>query len=234
MRSPKLKSKSSKGWIIDILNKITFKSVLIVLGYVGLMVGGVICGNWMFASLRLDAQSASAIPLVWLLVPVFVVYFITSGLPFVPSSEIGFGLLIIFGGEIAPMIVLVSSAGLITSFVIGKFAPKPKLAKALEWLGLEKAPKFLLKLQDMSGQEKLDHMMQGVSKKFAVTLLKYRYLGVIALLNIPGNAVIGGGGGIAFMSGVTGVFSAKGFAISAIIGVMPYPLFFFVAWLLGF
>jgi hypothetical protein len=57
---------------------------------------------------------------------------------------------------------------------------------------------------------------------------------VIALLNIPVNAVIGGGGGIAFMSGVTGVFSAKGFAISAIIGVMPYPLFFFVAWLLGF
>lgn len=198
------------------------------------MVGGVMCGNWMFSSLRLDAQSASTLPLIWLLVPVFVVYFITSGLPFVPASEIGFGLLIIFGGEIAPLIVLVSSAGLITSFMVGKFVPKPKLAKALEWFGLEKAPKFLLKLQGMSSQEKLDHMMQGVSKKFGVALLRYRYLGVIALLNIPGNAVIGGGGGIAFMAGVTGVFSTKGFAISAIIGVMPYPLFFFIAWLLGY
>lgn len=192
------------------------------------------CGNWMFSSLRLDAQSAATLPLVWLLVPVFVVYFITSGLPFVPASEIGFGLLIIFGGEIAPLIVVVSSAGLITSFMIGKFVPKQKLAKLLNWFGFEKAPKFLLKLQDMSTQEKLDHMMQGVSKKWSIALMQYRYLGIIALLNIPGNAVIGGGGGIAFMAGVTGVFSAKGFAISAIIGVMPYPLFFFIAWLLGY
>ena len=86
----------------------------------------------------------------------------------------------------------------------------------------------------MNQQEKLDHMMQGVSKKWSVALMRYRYLGIIALLNIPGNAVIGGGGGIAFMAGVTGLFSAKWFALSAILGVMPYPLFFFVAWLLGF
>lgn len=188
----------------------------------------------MFASLRLDAQSASTLPLIWLLIPVFVIYFVTSGLPFVPSSEIGFGLLIIFGGEMAPLIVLVSSAGLITSFLVGKFVPKQKLANLLVWFGLEKAPRFLLRLQGMSSQQKLDQMMQGVSKKWSIVLLRYRYLGVIALLNIPGNAVIGGGGGIAFMAGVTGVFSVKGFATSAIIGVMPYPLFFFVAWLLGY
>lgn len=188
----------------------------------------------MFSSIRLDAQSASTVSIFWLLVPVFAVYFVTSGLPFVPSSEIGFGLLIIFGGEIAPMIVLVSSAGLITSFLVGKFVPKRRLAELLAWFGLEKAPDFLIKLQGMSPQEKLDHMMQGVSKKWSIALMRYRYLGIIALLNIPGNAVIGGGGGIAFMAGVTGLFSAKWFALSAILGVMPYPLFFFVAWLLGF
>ncbi len=198
------------------------------------MAGGVMLGNWMFSSLRLDAQSASTLPIIWLLVPVFIVYFITSGLPFVPSSEIGFGLLIIFGGEMAPMIVLVSSAGLITSFLVGKYVPKRRLAKLLEWFGLEKAPNFLIQLQGMSPQEKLDHMMQGVSKSFARSLMTYRYLGIMALLNIPGNAVIGGGGGIAFMAGVTGLFSTKGFAISAILGVLPYPLFFFVAWLLGY
>ena len=198
------------------------------------MIGGVLCGNWMFASLRLDAQSASTLPLFWLLVPVFVVYFITSGLPFVPASEIGFGLLIVLGGEIAPLIVLVSASGLITSFLVGKFVSMQKLAKLLNWFGLEKASNFLLKLQNMNQQEKLDHMMQGVSKKWSIALMRYRYLGIIALLNIPGNAVIGGGGGIAFMAGVTGLFSAKWFALSAILGVLPYPLFFFVAWLLGY
>jgi hypothetical protein len=217
-----------------LLNKITFKTVLVVLGYIGLMAGGVVLGNWMFSSIRLDAQSASTVSIFWLLVPVFTVYFITSGLPFVPSSEIGFGLLIIFGGEIAPLIVLVSSAGLITSFLVGKYVPKRRLAELLAWFGLEKAPDFLIKLQGMNPQEKLDHMMQGVSKSFARSLMKYRYFGIMALLNIPGNAVIGGGGGIAFMAGVTGLFSAKWFAVSAILGVLPYPLFFFVAWLLGF
>lgn len=204
------------------------------MSYIALMVGGVMLGNWLFSSIRIDAQSATAMPIIWMLVPVFIIYFICSGLPFVPASEIGFGLLIIFGGEIAPLVVAVAAAGLITSFLVGRFVSKRQLARFLEYFGLVRAPAFLRKLRTMTSNQTLDYLLSDAPRKLGPIMLKYRYLGIVALLNIPGNAVIGGGGGIAFMAGVSGVFGTTGFIIATIIGVLPYPLFFFIAWLFGY
>jgi hypothetical protein len=47
------------------------------------------------------------------------------------------------------------------------------------------------------------------------------------LINVPGNAVIGGGGGLAFAAGMSGVFSVPAFLLTVAIAVLPVPLAIF-------
>ncbi|MBL4615404.1 MAG: hypothetical protein JKY27_11110 [Magnetovibrio sp.] len=64
-------------------------------------------------------------------------------------------------------------------------------------------------------------------------LLRHRYLAVVVALNVPGNALIGGGGGICMAAGISGLFSWPRFLISIAIAVSPVPLFLTITNLLG-
>lgn len=220
--------------MLSFLNQVNYRALLAVITYIGLMFGGVMLGNWLFSSFRLDTSTISIMPMLWVLVPVFIIYFITSALPFVPSAEIGFGLLIVFGGAIAPFVFLTSALAFFTAFLIGHFVSIRRLARMLEYFGLQRAPVFLRRLRKLSGKERLAFLMQESPTKLGPLMLKYRYLAIVVLMNIPGNALIGGGGGISFTAGVSGLFTPIGFAVATSFAVLPYPLFFFLAWMFGY
>ena len=57
-------------------------------------------------------------------------------------------------------------------------------------------------------------------------MTRHRYLATMVLLNMPGNSLVGGGGGIAFVCGMSGKFSLAGFAAAVAIAVAPVPLLF--------
>ena len=61
--------------------------------------------------------------------------------------------------------------------------------------------------------------------------MRYRYLNLAVLINIPGNAVIGGGGGIAFVSGLSGTFRMPLAILTIALATAPVPL---GIWLFGF
>jgi hypothetical protein len=44
------------------------------------------------------------------------------------------------------------------------------------------------------------------------------------VLNLPGNIVIGGGGGIALMAGASRLYSVPGFLVTIVLAVAPVPL----------
>jgi len=50
---------------------------------------------------------------------------------------------------------------------------------------------------------------------------RYRYLALAVLLNVPGNAVIGGGGGIAMLVGMTRLFSFPAYIATVVLAVSP-------------
>ncbi len=54
--------------------------------------------------------------------------------------------------------------------------------------------------------------------------MRYRYLALAVALNVPGNYLIGGGGGIALFAGVTRLYSIPGFLLTIIVAVAPVPL----------
>ena len=56
-------------------------------------------------------------------------------------------------------------------------------------------------------------------------LLKHRYIAVIVALNVPGNALIGGGGGIALLAGMSGLFTFPRYLAALALAVLPVPLF---------
>ena len=60
--------------------------------------------------------------------------------------------------------------------------------------------------------------------KFRSFLLNHRYLTLAACLNLPGNSALGGGGGIAFLCGLSGQFHWRRFILTVILATAPIPL----------
>ncbi|NDW52800.1 hypothetical protein [Aliiroseovarius sp. PrR006] len=157
-----------------------------------------------------------------------VVFVIASATPFVPGAEIGFGLILLFGGKIAPLVYLGMVAALFLAFSIGRLLPLSWLAAFFQYVGLERAHKFVLKQHSKSPRQRLEALTENVPNRFADLLLRHRYLLIIVVLNLPGNSLIGGGGGIALLAGISGLFSMTKMALTVAIAVAPIPLFFFL------
>ena len=130
-----------------------------------------------------------------------VVYVMLMAMPFMPAAEIGFGLLVVFGGKIAPLVYGSTLVALAIGYGMVRLVPAPLPAQTwgVRWLAL--AP-------------------------YAVR----HGFGLLALvLNVPGNSVIGGGGGIALVAGMTGMFPFPAFLAAVALGVAPVPLIVFLA-----
>jgi hypothetical protein len=54
--------------------------------------------------------------------------------------------------------------------------------------------------------------------------LKYRYVALLVAINVPGNIVIGGGGEIALMAGMSRLFSVPLYLLTIAIAVSPIPV----------
>ena len=55
-------------------------------------------------------------------------------------------------------------------------------------------------------------------------LVRHRYVALAVLFNMPGNFLLGGGGGIAMVAGVSRLYSVPGFLVTVAIAVSPVPL----------
>jgi hypothetical protein len=55
-------------------------------------------------------------------------------------------------------------------------------------------------------------------------LVRHRYLAVAIALNMPGNLMIGDGGGIALAAGFSRLFSLSWFALTVAVAVAPVPI----------
>ena len=157
------------------------------------------------------------------------IYILLMMLPFVPGVEIGLGMLMMFGPKIAPLVYGSTVLALGLSFLIGRLVPQQSVIDLLETLRLKRAADVLRRLQPLSPGERLAFLLQNRSARFVPFLLKYRYVALVVALNLPGNALIGGGGGISLVSGFSRMFSFPGFLLIVAIAVSPVPIMAMVA-----
>jgi hypothetical protein len=163
------------------------------------------------------------ITVVWVAIAVYVLW---MAMPFVPGIELGLALMVMFGAKGVVLVYLCTLISLSLSFVLGRSIPLQALARFLGWLHLHKARELVLQLAPLNSEQKLDFLLQTAPSRVVPYLLKHRYLMIAIILNLPGNALIGGGGGIGLIAGMSRLYPFPKFLLLVSLAITPLPLFF--------
>lgn len=155
-----------------------------------------------------------------------VVYAILLSIPFFPGVELGWLIIFLYGKDSVIIIYLFTLIGLMISFSVGR------------WLGLI-CNKCKVKIDRFGDSYNaafngLSEKIHGLFSKQICSLSLNRvlrgsqYLVLAIIINIPGNTIIGGGGGIALLSGMNKTISWKGFLFTLAIAVSPLPIMLYL------
>lgn len=145
-------------------------------------------------------------------------------LPFVPGAEIGLAMLAAFGPSIAPLIYICTVASMMLAFTVGRFLPLSMLERVLSLLRMRRSAALVARAAPLTGDERLAMLLDGQSKRAISLGLRYRYIALALAVNTPGNSIIGGGGGIMMVAGLSGLFSPIATFLTIVIAVSPVPM----------
>jgi hypothetical protein len=164
-------------------------------------------------------QSATGI-----LVILLVAYALLITIPFMPGIEIGIALLLLEGASIAPYVYLATMSGLFLAFLIGKWVPLKLLHNTFRDLRMRRACKMIAEIERTPKDERLLRLQTKLPKPLALIAVRYRYVLIGALVNVPGTFAIGGGGGILMLAGLLRLFHWSGIILTLAIATLPVPL----------
>ncbi len=195
---------------------------------VGLVIAFIVCINifsrWLGHQLEIEVRPSNEHMIHGIIIISLIVYTALIAIPFVPSVEVGWGLMLLLGADLAPLVYLFTVVGLSMSFMGGRLIPESRLQTFLENLSLTKASRLVEKLRTLDTEQRLSLLLSRAPAKFTPNLLRHRYLAVAVALNIPGNTVIGGGGGISLVAGMSRLFGLCRFVLTLAVAVAPVPL----------
>jgi hypothetical protein len=157
-------------------------------------------------------------------------FIVMLALPYVPGIEVSLALLVVLGAAGAPLVYAATLVALSLSFGAGRLVPTAALAATLGWFHLERARTLVERMHPLGPEEKLDLLLRSAPARWAPFLLRHRYVALALILNLPGNAILGGGGGIGVAAGLSGVFRYPAYLLAIAIAAAPVPL---AVWLLG-
>lgn len=190
--------------------------------YVAVLTGGVALGRYLPEYLVATDQPSLMLSAMILAVVGF--YVVGSAIPFVPGAEIGFGLIVAFGAKVAVLVYLCMVIALWLAFCVGLLVPARRLQRLFRALRLRKACVLVRKTREMSPKERSAYMMAHAPGRLLPFMLKHRYLSLVLILNLPGNVILGGGGGLALMAGLSRIYSPLGFGVATAVAVAPIPI----------
>lgn len=153
-------------------------------------------------------------------------YALVLAIPFVPGVEIGLSMMMIRGADAALPVYLATIAGLTLAYLVGRYVRYPVLARWLSDFGMVRTSARVETLGGLERGQKLDLLRARLPGFLRWLLVDYRYLALGLLLNLPGNAIVGGGGGILLITGLSRLFDTRLLVLTLIIAVAPVPLAF--------
>ena len=153
-----------------------------------------------------------------------VVYILWMTVPFVPGVELGLALMMALGPKGVVLVYLCTVLSLSISYAIGRLIPLKTFAGMLGWLHLHRFQRLVLQMAPLDSEQKLKFLISAAPRKIIPFLLRHRYLMIAVLLNLPGNALIGGGGGIGVITGMSGLYSFSRYILLVTLAITPLPL----------
>jgi hypothetical protein len=161
-----------------------------------------------------------------MLVIAVVAYIVLMAIPFMPALEVGLGLMLLLGSTGAVLAYLCTLIALSISFLIGRIVPPRLVSRFFRWLHLLKASKLVAELEPLSHQERLKLLHAKAPSRLLPLLIRHRYLAIAIAVNLPGNAIIGGGGGIGIIAGMSMILKFRTYFTVLAIAIAPLPLSF--------
>jgi len=155
-----------------------------------------------------------------------VAYVLLLAIPFLPGVEIGLMVMVLFGRPGIALVYLATVLALTLSFLLGRLLSPRLLERALDWFHLDRARDLVAVLVPLAPEERLRFLLQSVPSRIVPFLLRHRYLVIAVLFNLPGNALIGGGGGIGLVAGMSRLFSYPKYLFAVCLAITPVPILF--------
>lgn len=152
------------------------------------------------------------------------VYVVLLAIPFVPGAEVGMILLGLGGAPLAPLVYGATVLSLLLAFAIGRLVPEHLITKSLTGLGLTRAAALSARFEALPVEARPRALQTILDGRMLPMVLKYRYIALILAINLPGNVLIGGGGGIALAAGLSRMFRPNLFLLATLLAVLPVPL----------
>jgi hypothetical protein len=185
---------------------------------------GQITHEWIVASFDFNQQVAAHNMVRRAVITAAALYIVLMAIPFMPGVEVGLSMLMLFGAKVALLVYLCTIAALLLSFLAGRFIPVRHAARAFRLFGLARAEELLRRVAALPVNERPAFLLDTLPPGIAPFVLRHRFLALAILINLPGNMLIGGGGGIALVAGMTRLFSWPAFLLTVAIAVAPVPL----------
>jgi hypothetical protein len=160
-----------------------------------------------------------------LVIAAVVAYVLAMALPFVPGIEIGLALMLVLGWDGILLVYLCTQVGLALSFAVGRIVPARTIAAGFGWLRLERAQRMVEELDRTPPAQRVELLARRSSPRWLAALFKHRYLALALALNLPGNAVLGGAGGIGMIAGLSRAYRFPCFVLLVAAATTPVPLF---------
>jgi len=207
----------------------TVKLGLMIAAYLALLFGGGLLGARISEGFDITIWPHTEPMVNRLIVTGIVLYIVLTAIPFVPGVELGLAIIFAFGVKIVPVVYMATVVALLLSFVIGQYVPERWLVTVFRWLSLQRATQLVLGMQGLSQQARANYLLEKAPKRFVPLLLKHPMATLCVLFNLPGSALLGGGGGIAMVAGMSKLMRLPKFLATAALAVLPVPLFLIVS-----
>ena len=184
-------------------------------------------GGWLAQQIEFQLYPRHEQALHILLLSFIGLYILLMALPFMPGIEVGLALMMVLGSKGVLLVYACTLLALSMSFAIGRLTSCRTMCSALRWLHFDRACALVEQIEPMSPQQRLAFLYQRAPARVVPFLLDHRYLTIAALLNLPGNALIGGGGGIGLIAGMSKIIPFYCYVLVIAVAVAPVPLFIF-------
>lgn len=181
-------------------------------------------GAWLIDLVEFEVTDLNKNYMISAVILAMVFYALLLAIPFVPGVEVGFGLIVMFGPPLVIPVYVSTVVGISLAFILGRIVPITRMQAFLRFLYLDKAADLVGRITPLKQRAKMDMLMQAAPKRIVPFLLRHRYLAIAAALNIPGNAVIGGGGGIGMLVGLSRIVPFPLFLLTVTLAAAPVPI----------
>ena len=206
-------------------NQFTPAAILRTIVRISLIIVAVFVVHQLMSWMMVKAESAQNGPLMLgLMGVVLLTYIVLISIPFVPGIEIALSLMILRGPDVVIWVYGATVLGLFLAFLAGQYLSYAYLHTVFRDLRMKRACYLLDAIQPLSRNERLDLLKNKIPRFLRPFLIEGRYALVGAGLNIPGNALIGGGGGILLIAGLSRLFSTYWMFVLLMISVSPIPI----------